>query len=102
MEDARVEQKKIADAKAEQEWANLKKTYIPPGMVKDPKDEDVLRELAVNSPMEFHNKVAAVRIGQKKETGGREFSNKADEAAAEQAEMNRILANSPRVPGTLH
>lgn len=47
--------------KEDADWATLKKDVIPPGLVKEPADEDALRKLCKENPVEFNKRVLEAR-----------------------------------------
>ncbi len=60
-DDLKAEQDKIRLQKEDSDWDQLKKTAIPPGLVKDPNDEANLRKLCKEDPLAFNAKVLASR-----------------------------------------
>jgi len=60
-DDLKAEQEKIRLQKEDADWDQLKKTAIPPGLVKDPADEANLRKLCKEDPLAFNAKIMANR-----------------------------------------
>jgi hypothetical protein len=103
-DDLKAEQENVRLQKDEADWTDLKKTAIPPGLVKDPKDEADLRKLQKEDNPSFLKKILAARADPKfREEGSAHVSGPTAEAKEAQ-EADRILRASTgrAVPGTLH
>jgi hypothetical protein len=98
-EDAKVKAQKD---KYDADWADLEKTVIPPGEVKDPADKAKLQKMSVEEPLAFAAKVAAWRKAPAHKQEGTTHTQKAGDEDKE-AERNRILAaDSRKIPGQFH
>jgi hypothetical protein len=100
-DDLAAAQENVRLQKEEESWSNLKKTMIPPAMVKDPKDEVDLRKLCKEDPATFAQKILEKRAPGSKLEGQPHTQGPADEEDP-LAAQNRILGQRMRVPGTLH
>jgi hypothetical protein len=72
-EDAKVQAQK---AKFDADWANLEKTVIPPGEIKDPADKAHLQKMSTEDPLAFAVKVAGWKSAPKMGEEGSAHMNK--------------------------
>lgn len=99
----KVEQEKVRLQKEDADWADLKKTFVKPGLLKDPEAEPRLRKLQKEDNAAFIKEVFGNRPAPTK-AEGQTHVQKAGDADAEDpvAKQNRILGTKTHIPGRLH
>ncbi|MFA7695295.1 MAG: hypothetical protein WCX63_07150, partial [Methanoregula sp.] len=102
-DDLKAEQEKVRLQKEDADWADLKTTIIPPGLVKAPEDEANLRKLQKEDNGAFLRAIVTKRApGTKPE--GQTHVQKAGDPDTEDpvTKQNRILGTKTHIPGRLH
>ncbi|MDD5245697.1 MAG: hypothetical protein PHU49_16950, partial [Syntrophorhabdaceae bacterium] len=77
-DDLKAEQEKVKLQKEESDWIDLKKSIIPPGLVKDPKDEADLRKLQKEDNSAFLRAIVTKRAPGTKQEGQTHVQKAAD------------------------
>jgi hypothetical protein len=80
-DDLKAEQEKIRLQKEDADWAQMKKTIITPGLVKDPTDEAALRKLCKEDPLAFNAKILQNRAPGTRQEGQTHVQKAADGSA---------------------
>jgi hypothetical protein len=80
-EDLKKEQENIRLQKEDADWAQMKKTIITPGLVKDPTDEAALRKLCKEDPLAFNAKILQNRAPGTRQEGQTHVQKAADGSA---------------------
>jgi hypothetical protein len=93
-EDAKAQLQK---AKFDADWANLEKTVIPPGEIKDPADKAHLQKMSTEDPLAFAVKVAGWKSAPKMGEEGSAHTNKGGDGTDHLAASRELRQSTGRI-----